>query len=85
MCQKTYIFIRWLFEMGGMGLDTAERCRRGFVLGSGVEVERRVGLDTAERCRRGFVFRSGVEVERRVGLDTVERCRRGFVWGVEWK
>ena len=59
MCQKTYIFIRWLFEMGGMGLDTAERCRRGFVLGSGVEVERRVGLDTAERCRR--VLFLGVE------------------------
>ena len=38
-----------------VGLDTVERCRRGFVFRSGVEVERRVGLDTAERCRREFV------------------------------
>ena len=24
-------FLRWLFEAGGIGLDTAKRCRRGFV------------------------------------------------------
>ena len=71
MCQKTYIFIRWLFEMGGMGLDTAERCRRGFVFRSGVEVERRVGLDTAERCRREFVGGIG-EDKKKNGLH-IER------------
>ena len=36
-------FLRWLFEGGRIGLDTAERCRREFVWGIG-EDKKKNGL-----------------------------------------
>ena len=67
--------------MGGMGLDTAKRCRRGFVRERCCGSRRwRVGLDTVERCRRGFVReRCCGSRGWRVSLGTAKRCRREFV------
>ena len=60
-------FYTLVIRSGRVGLDTVERCRRGFVR------ERccgsrgwRVSLDTAKRCRREFVGEIGV-IKRKMG------------------